>query len=116
MLQKEQDKMKAKFISFESAPVPKISEVPSTPSVRSHLLKKRPNTDDLAGDGPSSSKNKKFAPVGEVDSVSNMAGARASQWKSFWVPELSTNAEPDRIEKPVIPIFARRKFMPNLVK
>lgn len=100
VLQKEQDKMKAKFISFESAPVPKMTQVPSTPSVRSHLLKKRPSTDDLAGDGPSSSKNKKLAPVGEEDSVSNMAGARASQWKSFWVPELSTNAEPDRIEKP----------------
>lgn len=90
--------MKAKFISFESAPVPKKSEIPSTPTTHSSL-KRTGNGSVDEDEGPSSSK-KAFNDDGE-SSVSNMAGKRASEWKSFWVPELSTNAEPDRIEKPV---------------
>ena len=102
MLQKEKDKMKAKFISFESAPVPKKSEVPSTPA--SHSSLKRAGNSSL--DEDEGSMNKKAKASLNLDdgesSVSNMAGKRASEWKSFWVPELGTSAEPDRIEKPVL--------------
>ena len=106
MLQKEKDKMKAKFISFESAPVPKKSEVPSTPA--SHSSLKRAGNSSL--DDDEGSMNKKAKASQNLDeygesSVSNMAGKKASEWKSFWVPELGTSAEPDRIEKPVSIIF-----------
>jgi len=37
----------------------------------------------------------------EVESVSNMAGDRAKEWKSFWVPQLQATAEETQLEKPV---------------
>jgi len=36
-----------------------------------------------------------------AESLSNMDGEKAKQWKSFWVPELSTTAEATKVEKPV---------------
>jgi nitric oxide synthase-interacting protein len=46
--------------------------------------------------GPSS----KVAKDDEFKSVSNMAGDKAQKWNSFWVPELTTTAEPDKVAKP----------------
>jgi nitric oxide synthase-interacting protein len=46
-------------------------------------------------DEPGSKKGKD-----EEEGVSNMSGDKANKWKSFWVPELSTTAEADRVEKP----------------
>uniref|UniRef100_A0A915N6T8 Nitric oxide synthase-interacting protein homolog n=1 Tax=Meloidogyne javanica TaxID=6303 RepID=A0A915N6T8_MELJA len=89
-LKKEKDKMKEKLIALESAPLPQKTQVPSTPDVRQL---KRPQNDKM--EGPSNSKK-----VFEEESISNMEGAKAKEWKSFWVPVLSTTAEPDRIEKP----------------
>ncbi|CAK5095593.1 unnamed protein product [Meloidogyne enterolobii] len=89
-LKKEKDKMKEKLIALESAPLPQKTQVPSTPDVRPL---KRPQNDKM--EGPSNSKK-----VFEEESISNMEGAKAKEWKSFWVPVLSTTAEPDRIEKP----------------
>uniref|UniRef100_A0A914NJP0 Nitric oxide synthase-interacting protein homolog n=1 Tax=Meloidogyne incognita TaxID=6306 RepID=A0A914NJP0_MELIC len=89
-LKKEKDKMKEKLIALESAPLPQKTQVPSTPDIRQL---KRPQNDKM--EGPSNSKK-----VFEEESISNMEGAKAKEWKSFWVPVLSTTAEPDRIEKP----------------
>ncbi|KAL7069900.1 hypothetical protein ACQ4LE_010860 [Meloidogyne hapla] len=89
-LKKEKDKVKEKLIALESAPLPQKTQIPSTPDVRPL---KRSQNDKI--EGPSSSKK-----VFEEESISNMEGAKAKEWKSFWVPVLSTTAEPDRIEKP----------------
>lgn len=80
------------------APVPKIVEVPSTPNSHSSL-KRRIN--DTTEDEDLSSSKKSSKDIVNQDSVSNMSGKKASEWRSFWVPALSTTAEPDRIEKPV---------------
>lgn len=108
--QREKDKLKAKFIALESAPVPQKIEVPSTPSVRAQKRGPAPANGEAGGNfeedeeeigGPSSSKKMVKRDEEAVESVSNMTGERAKQWRSFWVPELTTTAEPDRIEKPV---------------
>lgn len=107
--QREKDKLKAKFIALESAPVPQKIEVPSTPSVRAQKRGPPPMNGEAGGNfeedeeeigGPSSSKKVAKRDEEAVESVSNMTGERAKQWRSFWVPELTTTAEPDRIEKP----------------
>jgi hypothetical protein len=61
---------------------------PSSSSKRQH--------DDNGDEEPGSKKSKD-----DKEGVSNMSGEKANQWKSFWVPELSTSAEADRAEKPV---------------
>jgi hypothetical protein len=37
----------------------------------------------------------------EEISVSNMAGSKSKEWRSFWVPELNPTAEATKFEKPV---------------
>lgn len=91
-LKKEKDKLKEKLLALESAPFPDKTQIPSTPDIRPS---KRLQKDQM--EYPSSSKK----PY-EGESVSNMEGEKASEWKSFWVPVLTTTAEPDRIEKPVV--------------
>lgn len=101
LLQNEKEKMKAQFISLEMAPIPKKTEVPSTPATHSSLSKRGLNSIDNEDElGPSLNKKRAKNIQIDEDSVSNMAGKKASEWRSFWVPELSTHAEPDRIEKP----------------
>ncbi|KAL3123313.1 hypothetical protein niasHT_005403 [Heterodera trifolii] len=100
VLQREEDQMKAKFASLEAAPVPWNTEVPpATPAGNSRPQKRAASRDDDKS-GPNGAKARRSDDADEVESVSNMAGNRAKEWRSFWVPELSTSAEPDRIEKP----------------
>lgn len=47
------------------------------------------------------------------ESVSNMAGERADEWKSFWVPQLAASAEDSQIEKPVNFFFLKHFFHIN---
>uniref|UniRef100_A0A914H8F2 Nitric oxide synthase-interacting protein homolog n=1 Tax=Globodera rostochiensis TaxID=31243 RepID=A0A914H8F2_GLORO len=100
VLRREEDQMKAKFASLEAAPVPWKTEVPPATPAGARLLKRTSAAldDNLAG--PSGAKARRSDDAYEPESVSNMAGHRAKEWRSFWVPELSTSAEPDRIEKP----------------
>ena len=47
------------------------------------------------------SSSKRFSADQTVESVSNMVGAKAKEWRSFWVPGLNPTAEASKIEKPV---------------
>lgn len=49
------------------------------------------------------------------ESVSNMAGERADEWKSFWVPQLAASAEDSQIEKPVNFFFFETFFSYKLI-
>jgi len=92
-LKKKEDEQKEKFISIETTPA--HLKIPETPSASSRALKRRFSDEDSRQ--PSSSKK----PVSNAFvSVSNMAGEKAKQWNSFWVPELSTTAEATKVEKP----------------
>lgn len=86
---KKEEELKEKFMSIESTPA--HLQVPETPTVSSRALKRRfPSPDHES----STSKKSHF------ESVSNMAGNKAKEWKSFWVPELNPTAEATKIEKP----------------
>lgn len=82
---RKEEELKEKFMSIEATPTQLL---PETPSVSSRALKRRYPS-------PESNEVKK-----SVESVSNMAGEKAKEWKSFWVPELNPTAEPTKIEKP----------------
>uniref|UniRef100_A0A915CV33 Uncharacterized protein n=1 Tax=Ditylenchus dipsaci TaxID=166011 RepID=A0A915CV33_9BILA len=66
-----------------------------TPSSSSRALKRRFSGEEEL---PASSSKKKES--SSLLSVSNMAGEKAKQWNSFWVPELIKTAEPTKVEKP----------------
>lgn len=84
----ENDEKKRKFFAMESTPAHIFMEQKAST--------KRRFDDSEHSEGPSSKKNKDS----EEEGVSNMAGEKAKQWKSFWIPELSTTAEADKVEKP----------------
>uniref|UniRef100_A0A915CUJ3 Nitric oxide synthase-interacting protein homolog n=1 Tax=Ditylenchus dipsaci TaxID=166011 RepID=A0A915CUJ3_9BILA len=92
-LRKKEEERKEKFISLETTPAHlKILE---TPSSSSRALKRRFSGEEEL---PASSSKKKES--SSLLSVSNMAGEKAKQWNSFWVPELIKTAEPTKVEKP----------------
>jgi len=90
-LRKREEELKEKFISIESTPTHNLS---SSNTERLSIGMKR-TAEDIKSRIPSKRSN-----VESVESVSNMAGAKANEWRSFWVPELNPTAELTKIEKP----------------
>ncbi|KAI6192029.1 Nitric oxide synthase-interacting protein-like protein [Aphelenchoides bicaudatus] len=85
-----EEEKKRKFLALELTPAHIFRDgVQETNSLKRKL------NDDFQDEPTTSKKNKP-----EEESISNMHGDRAKQWKSFWVPELTTTAEADKIEKP----------------
>jgi len=101
---KKEEEQKEKFLFLESTPA--HLRVPETPSPARAGVKR--SYGEGSGEGSSlalvavdpkrSNPGKKGKE--EAESVSNMAGDRAKEWKSFWVPQLQATAEESQMEKP----------------
>lgn len=92
-LKKKEDEMKEKFISMESTPTHN-----SNNSSKSKPGSKRQADNQLFHQQPPS---KAIHQIKEDEgSISNIAGSKAKEWRSFWVPELHPTAEATKLEKP----------------
>ncbi|KAH7728921.1 hypothetical protein AAVH_03294 [Aphelenchoides avenae] len=90
---RKENEMKQKFIALESTPAHSAhSSGTSTSSLTTPGSKRSMPSGGFQEAGPNQKKS--------TDSLSNMAGEKAKQWRSFWVPELSTTAEATKVEKP----------------
>ncbi|KAI6205018.1 hypothetical protein M3Y94_00744200 [Aphelenchoides besseyi] len=86
----EFESKRRKFMALESTPAHIFAQNYQQPSgsKRKH--------DNSGEEGSRSKKNKDDS----HESLSNMAGEKAKEWKSFWVPQLATSVESERVEKP----------------
>lgn len=88
----KEEELKKKFLAFETASPTVANTLPTTSQTGSK--RKHPGNDDEDEIGG------KKKETGE-SSVSNMAGDKAKEWRSFWVPQLATTVS-NKLEKPVI--------------
>uniref|UniRef100_A0A914EF42 Nitric oxide synthase-interacting protein homolog n=2 Tax=Acrobeloides nanus TaxID=290746 RepID=A0A914EF42_9BILA len=85
----KEEELKKKFVAFETASPTVAHELPTTSKLAGTKRKHGGINEEEIG-----AKRRETS-----EDISNMTGAKAREWKSFWVPELSTTVS-NKLEKP----------------